>query len=181
MLFRQATAEDLDAVMAIIENGRSSLASQGLDQWQGGSPTVEMISADIEAGHTHVVVDEDGTCLGTIALIDTGDPDFDRVTSGAWLTESANSPEDGEVRYLTIHRLATAKAAVRKGVATFMIERSYEMAREKGFASVRVDTHEGNVPMQSAFEKNGMAYCCDIDITNPLEPTKKRVSYEFVL
>lgn len=181
MLFRQATAEDLDAIMEIIANGRASLASQGLDQWQGGSPTVEMVSADIAAGHTYVTLDEDGTYLGTIALIDTGDPDFDRVTDGAWLTDSPNSPEDGDIRYLTIHRLATAAAAVRKGVATFMIERSYEMARELGFVSVRVDTHEGNLPMQNAFKKNGMTYCCDIDITNPLEPTKKRVSYEIVL
>lgn len=181
MLFRQATVEDLDAVMTIIENGRASLAAQGLDQWQGGSPTLEMVSADIAAGHTYVTVDDDGTYLGTIALIDTGDPDFGRVIEGAWLTESPNSPSEGRVRYLTIHRLATAASAVRRGVATFMIERSYEMAREGGFASVRVDTHEGNLPMQGAFVKNGMQHCCDIDITNPLEPTKKRVSFEIVL
>ena len=77
--------------------------------------------------------------------------------------------------------MAVASAARGRGVATFLLERSIELARARGFASVRVDTHEGNLPMQGAFLKCGFVRCCEIEITSPIEPNKKRIGFELVL
>ena len=197
MIFRQATLDDFDAVMAIIEDGRAALAKLGIDQWQGGSPNTQMIREDIARGCTMVAVLEKQDCppdstpapgaiVGTLAFVDSGEPDYSRVTSGAWLTDSPNSPEEAEAAgsaptYATLHRLATSAQATRRGVASFMIRASVGLARERGLRSVRADTHEGNGPMQHTFEKCGMARCCEIELSSPTEPTKKRIGFEVVL
>ena len=54
-------------------------------------------------------------------------------------------------------------------------------ARAAGMASVRVDTHAGNVPMQRLLVSLGFRHCCDVTISNDLEPTKLRLGYELVL
>ena len=197
--------EDFDAVVNLTIEGRAALAAQGLDQWQGGNPTPDEIRADIAAGYTMVaVVDEGeedaalfgpghvcdgdvccmtpalpaGTVVGTLAFVDTGEADYDRIMEGAWLEDLTNDPAQGEIQFVALHRIAVGKAAVRKGVASFMLRASEELARQRGLCSVRADTHEGNIPMQHGFEKFGMKRCCVVDITNPLEPTKKRIGYE---
>lgn len=208
MIFRQATMEDFDAVVSLTIQGRAALAAQGLDQWQGGNPTPEEIRADISAGYAMVaVVDESeedaalfgpshvcegdvcymvpalpaGTVVGTLAFVDTGEADYDRIMEGAWLEDLVNDPAQGEIQFVALHRIAVARAAARKGVASFMLRASEGLARQRGLRSVRADTHEGNIPMQHGFEKFGMTRCCVVDITNPLEPTKKRIGYEKVL
>lgn len=203
MIFRQATLNDLDDVIRITRDGRAALAARGLDQWQGGNPTPERLRADIKGGYTFVVeateadvlIDAQngshplapGTLVGTVAFVGAGEPDYSRVTSGAWLIDAANTPEELRAKgqqqadYVTLHRLATAAAATRRGVASLMLNRCFDRARILGFKSVRADTHEGNIPMQHAFEKCGMTRCCEIEITNPLEPTKKRIGFEIVL
>ncbi len=199
MIFRQAIPEDFAAVMAIIEDGRATLAKLGIDQWQGGSPNASMIRSDIAAGYTMVAVAEgdnaqrvgastfhEGEVVGTLAFVDTGEPDYDRVTCGSWLTTSPNSAEvahatNQSVGYATLHRLAVSAKATRCGVASFMVRSAMTLAKTRGLASVRTDTHEGNGPMQRTFEKCGMKRCCEVELSNTLEPTKKRIGYEVLL
>lgn len=181
MDMRVATMDDLDRVLQIIADGKAALAAQGLDQWQAGSPTPAMLEADVRGGHARLAVDGDGTVLGTVSVFEEGEGDYDNVTSGAWLTESANDAARGRVRYVVLHRMAVASEARRRGVASFMLARCLEEARARGFASVRVDTHEGNLPMQHTFEKAGMTRCCEIELSNQVELTKKRIGFEIVL
>ena len=190
MIFRQATAEDFDEIRRITGAAREYLASQGLDQWQGGPgwpaaegwPTSERIRQDIELGYDWLAVDDaSGEVLGVVAACGDGELDYDNVTSGAWVTQSANDSAKGAVTYMVLHRMAVAPQARRRGVASFMLESSAQMARERGFKSIRVDTHHGNLPMQGAFEKAGMVRCCDILIDSEYEPTKERVGFEVVL
>lgn len=205
MIFRQATMADFQDVVRITTEGRAALKALGIDQWQGGNPSPGEIQADIAAGYTMVaVVDESeadaalfgpghvcegdacymvpalpaGTVVGTLAFVDTGEADYDRIMEGGWIMESANDPADGPIRFAALHRLATAANAKRKGVASFMVRASEELARQRKLTSIRADTHEGNGPMQHTFEKCGMTRCCVVDITNPYEPTKKRIGYE---
>lgn len=187
MIFRQATTADIDAVMAVIEDGRMALANLGLDQWQGAEPSRETIASDIACGYSYLVAnDADNTVLATVCFWDCGEPDYDRVVSGSWLTDSPNSLEtalksDAPITYVALHRLASSASSRRKGVASFMIRSCFDLARERGLESVRADTHAGNIPMQRTFEKLGMARCCEVHITNPTEATKLRVGYEIAL
>lgn len=181
MHFRPATPEDFDAVVAITTAGREFLASQGLDQWQGGNPSPERVREDIERGYDYLAVDEQtGEPLGVVAFCGEAEPDYANVTSGAWLTEAPNDPGQPSP-YAVLHRMAVATAGRRGGVASFLLQECLDLARERGFTSVRVDTHHGNLPMQGCFSKNGFTRCCDILITSPIEPTKERVGFEIVL
>lgn len=181
MQFRPATLDDFDAVVAITTAGREFLASQGLDQWQGGNPSPERVREDIERGYDYLAVDETtGEPLGVVAFCGEAEPDYANVTAGAWLTEAPNDPALPSP-YAVLHRMAVAATGRRGGVASFLLQRCLDLARERGFASVRVDTHHGNLPMQGCFAKNGFTRCCDILITSPIEPTKGRVGYEIVL
>ena len=122
-----------------------------------------------------------GTILGAIALFEGGEADYDTVTEGAWLTSSPNTPRDGAATYLVMHRLAVSAKARRRGVANALLTAGVERARELGLTSVRVDTHEGNVPMQRGFEKAGFTRCCAIEISDPGELSRRRIGFELVL
>lgn len=179
--FRPATADDHAAIVAITTEGREFLAAQGLDQWQGGNPSPERVAEDIACGYSYLAVDAGtGVPLGSVALCGVAEADYANVRAGAWLTDAPDDPALPSP-YLVLHRMAVASAARGRGVATFMLGRSVEEARRRGFASVRVDTHEGNLPMQGAFLKVGFVRCCEIEITSPIEPTKKRIGFELVL
>lgn len=182
MLFRPATLEDFDAIVAITTAGREYLAAQGLDQWQGGNPSPGRVRSDIEEGYDFLAVDDEtGEPLGVVAFCGLAESDYANITSGAWLTEASNDPTQAPSSYAVLHRMAVASQAKRRGVASFLLGQCLNLARERGFASVRVDTHHGNIPMQTCFEKNGFTRCCDLLITSPIEPTKERVGFEAVL
>jgi ribosomal protein S18 acetylase RimI-like enzyme len=183
MLFRQASVEDLDAVMSAIEDGRAALAAMGLDQWQGGSPNAEMVREDMACEYTYVAVDDEtGDVLGTVSFMDAGDGDYDNVIDGAWtrdLPNTPNPPHGG--RYAALHRIAVSAKAARRGVGTFLVKQSIRLARERGLDAVRADTHIDNIPMQRTFEKCGMVRCCEILLSTDDEPTKERIGYELAL
>lgn len=180
--------DDLDAVLGLIADGQAALAGLGIDQWQNGYPPREMIEQDIAGGHTWLAVADEaeadlvpGTVLGTMAYYAQGESDYDHVTEGAWLTDSANDAARGPVTYAVLHRLAVSAQARRRGVAHALLTDGIERARVQGMASVRVDTHEGNIPMQHGFEKCGFARCCAIEISFANEATNRRIGFELVL
>ena len=182
MQFRPANPADFDDILRITAAARAYLAAQGSDQWAGGNPTPERIREDIARGFDQLAVDEKtGAVLGVVAAVDEPEADYDNLTSGAWLTEARNDPAQGPSTYMVLHRMAVAPEARRRGVATFLLAECLKLARARGFASVRVDTHHKNTPMQGGFEKAGFTRCCELLITSPLEPTKERIGYAVVL
>ena len=181
MIYRKANPEEIEDIWRIVMDGKASLAALGIDQWQGTDPTHEMIEADMAAGQTRVVADEDGTILGTLVFWEGGEPDYDNVTAGGWFVQSGNGTGDELCRYAALHRVAVGAHATRRGVASFMFEQALAEAREKGYASVRIDTHHGNIPMQKTLLKTGFISCCEIIINSEAEPTKERLGFEQVL
>ncbi len=181
MQFRLADPTDLDAVVSVLLDGRSSLAEQGSDQWQGGAPFESIAAYDIDERTLWVAVDDDDKIIGTVTIIEYGEDDYRHVKSGSWLTESANALCEGTVTYAVFHRLAVHHEHVRQGVASFMLKSGCAIEKEHDMKSVRVDTHELNKPMQHGFISCGFTRCCEITITNPYEPTKKRIGFECIL
>ncbi|MEG2939218.1 MAG: GNAT family N-acetyltransferase, partial [Oscillospiraceae bacterium] len=47
----------------------------------------------------------------------------------------------------------------KRGLASEIIQNAVRLARERGLESIRVDTHEKNLPMRAMLEKNGFVYC----------------------
>ena len=170
MYIRKATAGDLDALMPIFDEARKTIGALGIDQWQDGYPRRTDISADIECDRSYCLVLDDNI-IGSFAVIDDGEPTYDKIYDGHWLTG------DDSRDYIAIHRVAIAVASRGSGASAFMMQYAAELARGIGRKSVRIDTHEGNVVMRRMLEKNGFTYCGVIY----LDSGAARVAYEKIV
>ena len=146
---RPATVDDVPAIVATLEAGRSLLAADGIDQWQNGTgPDVDLVTDDVERGWGRVFL-VDGQVAATAALIDVPEPNYAQMVDGAWQTRGGEVPPAGATSaYATIHRVAVAPTFRGMHVARRFYARLIEEARARGFAEIRVDTHADNVRMQ---------------------------------
>ncbi|NPD31278.1 GNAT family N-acetyltransferase [Eggerthellaceae bacterium zg-1084] len=176
MDIRRVGLDELDEVMDLYDDGRRALAALGIDQWQNGRPSREMIESDIR-NEELFSYDEDGARLGCIMLTMRGDENYDLLEDGAWETPGTASSPD----YLTIHRVVTDSRQARRGVASRMLAAAEEYGRVHGARSVRVDTHPGNVRMQGLLAKLGYRHCGRFFLQNSPEATTERWAYEKLL
>lgn len=170
MNIRQARPADLERLMEIFDEARYTISLLGIDQWQDGYPSRSVIEQDIELGQSYCIDADDKLC-GTMVLILDGEPTYDRIYDGEWLTGSNTK------NYLAIHRVAISVDCRGKGISTKMIQDASNFARRFGKTSLRIDTHHGNVVMRRMLEKNGFQYCGVIY----LESGASRVAYEKIL
>ena len=179
---RRCALEDVDAAAAALVDGRAALHARGIPQWQAGYPDRSTVEADVRAGTGYVAVDEQGRVLGTLAFLLEAEPDYE-ARPGIWLTPATAPGEN--VAYACVHRCAVAAAAARMGVMTAMFDAMEKYALEAGRASMRVDTHELNVPMRTFLERRGYRACGEIVITSNGtgggEPDPRRIGYEKLL
>ena len=156
--------------MPIFDEARATIAQLGIDQWQNGYPNRAVVLSDIERLQSHCVF-ADGEICGTFALISDGEPTYNEIYDGRWLTG------DGKEHYFAIHRVAISVKCRGKGISTEIISFCAEKARAAGKISLRIDTHKGNVVMRKMLEKHGFSYCGTIY----LESGDERVAYEKIL
>ena len=167
MEIRKTTAQDLPALMAIFDEARGTIAALGIDQWQDGYPSLGVIEEDVARARSYTVA-IDGMPVGTFVLIDDGEPTYDCIEDGHWLTG------DKSQDYVAIHRVAVSVSRRGSGVSTAILACAADHARQMGRASLRIDTHEGNVVMRRMLEKHGFSCCGVIYLANG-DP---RVAYE---
>ena len=168
MLKIRKTAEsDLIALMPIFDEARSTIAALRIDQWQNGYPNREVILSDIDKEQSYCVL-SDGEIIGTFALIEDGEPTYNKIFDGEWLTG------DERERYFAIHRVAISVKSRGMGVSTAIIDYCTNAARKANKASLRIDTHRGNIVMRKMLEKHGFSHCGTIY----LESGDERVAYE---
>lgn len=167
MIIRPSLPADLPALMPIFDEARRTIAALGIDQWQDGYPNPEVIAFDIDRGESYAV-EIDGDICGTFAMLTGGEPTYDKIYDGAWLTGDTT---DG---YIAIHRVAISVARRGSGISSAIINHAADFARKNGRASLRIDTHEGNVVMRRMLEKNGFTHCGTIYLTSGAA----RVAYE---
>ncbi|MDR0348922.1 MAG: GNAT family N-acetyltransferase [Tannerella sp.] len=164
MIFRPALLSDLPSMMDIVRQAQEALKQSGVNQWQNGYPAPDMIRRDIENKHAYVLI-EDDRIVAMESIIFNYEPAYDRIYDGEWLSKGT---------FAVVHRMAVDNRMKKRGIASFLLKKAEEMAVEKGIISVKVDTHESNVPMRRTLEKNGFTCCGRIFLAdgNP------RVAYE---
>lgn len=171
---RPATVDDIPAIVATLEAGRSLLAADGIDQWQNGTgPDVDLVTEDVERGWGRVFL-VDGQVAATAALIDEPESNYAHMLEGAWQVRG-----DAASPYATIHRVAVAPAFRGMHVAQRFYARLIEEARARGFAEIRVDTHADNVRMQHVIASAGFTRACTVLIGN--NPKDLRWAYQLFL
>ncbi|MCM3570843.1 GNAT family N-acetyltransferase [Neobacillus mesonae] len=167
MVFRKTVNQDMDAIMHIIKQAQEYFKNQNIDQWQNNYPNPEVIEKDIQNGYSYVL-EIDEKIAGTAAVSFDGEKTYQKIYNGHWVS-------NGE--YAVIHRMAVDNECKGKGISSQIIKHVEELCLEKGVKSIKVDTHEENIPMQKLLQKNEFTYCGEIF----LEDNSKRIAFEKVL
>ena len=170
MIIRKTNKSDLIAVMPIFGEARKTIALLGIDQWQNGYPSENVILSDIDKGQSYIC-DLDGNICGTFAMLTESEPTYDKIYDGHWLTG------DESHDYIAIHRVAISVSSRGSGLSGKIIEFAADFAKKNGRKSLRIDTHRGNKVMRRMLEKNGFIHCGVIYLENGDE----RVAYEKIL
>ena len=167
--FRKALPGDLPGIMAVVQQAQAFMATLGIDQWQDGYPSAEILSEDIRVGRAYVF-DDAGTVASITVLTAEPEPVYDAI-DGQWRTGAP---------YLTIHRMALGDAYRLSGIASEILAHAKHIAAEQKLTAVRADTHRGNAAMRRFLEKSGFVLCgtveYPVDAGDPV-----RVAYDLPL
>ncbi|WP_129045642.1 GNAT family N-acetyltransferase [Companilactobacillus metriopterae] len=144
---RQATMNDLPRVYEIIDGAKQTLKNRGVDQWQSGYPDHAILKKDTEDGITFVLL-LDGEIVGTAALQQGSDKNYEKIANGNWQDISKSE-------YSIIHRIAVEPGHQGKHLSTTFIQQLLTMSYHLGYPDVRIDTHPENLVMQHVITTNG--------------------------
>lgn len=161
MIFRKATIEDVECVVSMVLAASKRLGAAGIDQWQRGYPNRTSIEKDVADG-VGMVLCEGQTIIAYGAVIFTGEPAYEGLTGGKWLTCAD---------YAVVHRLCVSEIFVGMGFAKRFMASAEAMAAQS-VGSMRIDTHPDNRIMQGLVGSLGYTYCGDVVIES------RRLAYE---
>ena len=164
MNFRKSTKSDVSKIMEIVKQAQEYFKSQGIDQWQNNYPNDEVINNDINNGESYVMLDGDDIVATTVISF-AKEKSYENILDGKWIT-------NGD--YGVIHRIAVDNTHKGKGLSHKIIKYAEEVCKQNNIHSIKVDTHEDNILMQSLLKKNGFEYCGIVY----LEDGGKRVAFE---
>lgn len=155
MEFIQGTNSDIQAVMKIINQAKAFLKECGIDQWQGGYPSIETIEKDIERNELYLLKDH-GKIIATVTVSFAGEPAY-QTLHGKW---KSNHP------YAVIHRLAVDNHYRGKNLTAILFKNIEELCYKQNIHSIKTDTDMDNNTMKHILEKNGFEYCGTIQFDN---------------
>ena len=164
MEFRKSTKSDVIKIMEIVKQAQEYFKSQGIDQWQNNYPNDEVINNDINNGESYVMLDGDDIVATTVISF-AKEKSYENILDGKWIT-------NGD--YGVIHRIAVDNTQKGLGLSHKIIKYTEDVCRQNNIHSIKVDTHEDNILMQSLLKKNGFEYCGIVY----LEDGGKRVAFE---
>lgn len=164
MIFRKSKVSDIPEIMRIINQAKTYLKSQGIDQWQNGYPNENVINNDINNDESYVVIKDD-KIIGTTVISFNEEVTYNDITNGEWLTND---------KCAVIHRIAVDNNCKGLGLSKEIIKYAQTLCLERNIHSIKIDTHEKNISMQNSLKKNNFQYCGDIFLFDGA----KRVAFE---
>ncbi len=148
---RKSTLADLPTILNLRDQAREIMRSYGnIFQWPDGYPRDDMFLKDIELGGSHVMLNEEGTIVGTFALLPSPEVTYNVIYNGQWLDDEP---------YHVIHRIASTPES--HGILDTLLDYC-----ESRVANIRIDTHEANIIMRKGLERHGYQYCGIIHLLN---------------
>lgn len=151
---RLATSADASAVWQILKGEIDAMRAAGRHQWQYGYPNPDVVAADIKAQQGRVLV-SDAEVVGYCALLTTGDPCYDHIWDGEWLTPDTSS----HCRYTVVHRLAISPKLTGRGLAAAFLQMLIAESESMERKSMRIDTNFDNAQMLHLLAKLGFTRC----------------------
>lgn len=135
-MMRLATQDDYQQVWRILRQAAQWMMDNGRDQWDEKYPTAESLQTDIDRSEGWVM-EVDGKVVGYCAIALSGEPSYDAL-EGKWLTPGP---------YTVVHRMAIDLDWRGHGLAKQFFVQAEQIAHQRGWASVRVDTNHDNAEM----------------------------------
>jgi ribosomal protein S18 acetylase RimI-like enzyme len=152
MHLRQATQDDIPAIMQIIARVVPPMRAAGNLQWDDTYPNHEAFAADIQQSELWIAALA-GNVLGVAAITTDQSPEYVQV--GWDITQPA----------IVVHRLAVDPEARGQGIAAALMQQAEAVAVGSGIAILRVDTSTRNEATQRLFPKLGYTLCGEISLS----------------
>lgn len=165
-MIRKSTKQDLFHIMNLVKQAQSYFKKNGIDQWQDGYPNEEQLLGDIQQGHSYVLVDDN--IIGTMYFAIEDDINYIKI-NGEWKTN--HQP------YAVIHRIVVDENIKGHGLAKKMLLYAVKQCQKQSIQSIRIDTHEDNLSMQTFLKKNGFEFCGHIQ----LQSGAPRIAFEKII
>ena len=141
MHIRHAETGDLPQLHRLFDNAKRFMAQMGNpNQWEEGYPHC-VLESDIERSQLYICEADGRVCAAFVMAL--GDEPTYQVIEGAWKNDKP---------YCTLHRIASS--GERRGMMDVIVNWAFDK-----MGNVRGDTHELNLPMRRAFERNGFVHC----------------------
>ena len=144
MVIRKAVLNDLEQIEQTYDEHFEHEKTHGAFTIfeKGVYPTREVAERAIREGAMHVCV-LDGEIAGSIIANATQPAEYTQI------------PWDTDGRALVLHLLLVRPSMAGRGIGTALVEYAMQLARQSGYAALRLDTGSQNTPAVSLYKKNG--------------------------
>ena len=143
-MIREATVDDLDAILKITKSCAKKLVSKNIFQWNEYYPNRDAFENDLYNRWLYVTVKENKV-IGSVCVSDLMDDEYATVK---WLTPNNNNN-------IYIHRLAVDPDYQGVGYAQKMMSFAEEFAKKNKYKSIRLDTFSKNMKNQKFYKQRG--------------------------
>lgn len=166
-MIRRAKILEIAEILELTKQCAQDMISRGIHQWNEHYPSEVAFAKDIDRGELFIKV-FNKKIIGVIAISTYMDKEYEEVK---WLTPNENN--------LYIHRLAVLPKYQGFGYARELMDYGEWYAKEKNYASIRLDTFSKNKRNQHFYEQRG--YHKLEEIFFPDQSTHPFYCYELVL
>lgn len=172
-MVRLAKINDAQQISEIFEDAKEKFVNDKTFQWKGNYPNINNFYDDLEKEKV-IVYEEDGKILGTATVVFSIDKNYNEI-NGKWINNE---------KYISIHRIATRKGYLKRGIASALFKEAEIIALENNIRNIKIDTHRNNNSMRSLLVKLNYLECGVIILLNrddlSLEE-RERIGYQKVL
>jgi GNAT superfamily N-acetyltransferase len=161
---KQAIREQLDTIMDVYVRCKTDLYEKGLLQWNDRYPSREYFEEGVDNGNLYVLM-VDGEVAGSATLNEWQSPEWSEIPwklGNEWV----------------IHALFLDPLQQGKGLGTTFMKDCEELAKEKGYESIRLDAYSRNTGANSLYEKIGYEYRGSVYFTSKPEGHQEYRCYE---
>ena len=151
MQIRQATPTDVPAIMQLIAKVVPLMRAANNLQWDDKYPNPGVFNKDI-INQQLWIADINGGIGGIAAITTDQSPEY--ADAGLDIAEPS----------IVTHRLAVDPDFQGRGIARKLLEKAEEIAVERGFTNLRIDTNNNNQATQALFPKMGYKFCGEISL-----------------
>lgn len=163
---RLAVSTDIPTVVEIVQAILPLMHAAGNPQWDETYPLAQHFEADVGQQQLWVAVDEErNKVVGCGSLTESPEPDY--AQAGCDLSCPSIVP----------HRMAVHPDYQRKGIAALFLQQAEQLARDRGYLYVRIDTNKCNPAMPSLIAKAGYEFKGEISLSGK-PPTYRYYCYE---